>query len=367
LRSLTTTRGLAYYRKGEHDRAIGDYSQAITLNSKYTAAYNNRGLAYRRKGEYDRAIADYDQAITLNSKYTLAYLNRAGAYKRKGEYDRAIADYDHALTLDPGNAVVRQDRERVLADLAAQKHAASPSVIGATSQMRVALVIGNSAYSAVPILANPRRDAEAVAGALRQTGFQTALAMDLDRAGMMKALRAFRDKADRADWALVYFAGHGIEIDGTNYLIPVDAKLVDDRDLTAEAVSYEELLKATGSARALKLIILDACRNNPFKDRMHRTTASRSASRGLAPPPDPEAGTLIAFSAKGGQLAADDVGGSNSPFAHAFLEEVRRPGLEVRRLFDFVRDDVMEATDRRQQPYTYQSLGRPEYFFVAGK
>jgi uncharacterized caspase-like protein len=100
---------------------------------------------------------------------------------------------------------------------------------------------------------------------------------------------------------------------------------------------------------------------------MHRTVASRATDRGLAPPPEPEAGTLIAYSAKDGQVAADDVDGSNSPFARAFVTELRKPGLEVRRLFDFVRDDVMEATGRRQQPYTYQSLGRPEYFFVPGR
>jgi carboxymethylenebutenolidase len=245
-----------------------------------------------------------------------------------------------------------------------------PPVAVISSQRRAALVIGNSAYRAAPILMNPQRDARSVADALRQTGFQTVeLKLDLDRDGMVKALRAFRAQADRADWALVYFAGHGIEIDHINYLIPIDARLDDDRDVKEEAVSYDTLLNATGDAKALKLVILDACRNNPFKDRMRRSIATRSATdRGLAPPPEPEAGTLIAYSAKDGQVAADDVDGSNSPFARAFVTELRKPGLEVRRLFDLIRDDVMDATGRRQQPYTYQSLsGRREFFFVAGK
>jgi uncharacterized caspase-like protein len=149
----------------------------------------------------------------------------------------------------------------------------------------------------------------------------------------------------------------------------VDAQLADDRDVKAEAVSYDDLVSTVGGARALRLIVLDACRNNPFKDRMHRSVASRSATdRGLAAPPEPEAGMLVAYSAKDGQTAADDVDGVNSPFARAFTAQLKVPGLEVRRLFDYVRDDVLEATGRRQQPFTYQSLpGRKEYFFTAAK
>jgi uncharacterized caspase-like protein len=133
--------------------------------------------------------------------------------------------------------------------------------------------------------------------------------VDLDRDGMVKALRSFRDQADQADWALVYFAGHGIEIDRVNYLIPIDAKLLDDRDIKAETVSYEEMLSTVNGARALRLIVLDACRNNPFKDQMRRAVASRSATdRGLAPPPESKPGTLVVYSAKEGEVAADDGG-----------------------------------------------------------
>jgi uncharacterized caspase-like protein len=133
------------------------------------------------------------------------------------------------------------------------------SVTSTPIDRRVALVIGNSQYRSVAFLSNPRRDAKAVADALRQTGFQSVkLAMDLDRDGMVKALRSFRDQADKADWALIYFAGHGIEINRVNYLIPIDAKLRDDRDVPIEGVSYEELLNTIGRAKALRLVILDA-------------------------------------------------------------------------------------------------------------
>jgi TRAP-type C4-dicarboxylate transport system substrate-binding protein len=250
---------------------------------------------------------------------------------------------------------------------ASRPEAAPPS---GTTEQRVALVIGNSAYRSVAVLPNPRRDAKAVSDALRQVGFQSVeLALDLDLDAMLKALRKFREQADRADWALIYFAGHGIEIDRVNYLIPTDAKLLDDRDVKRETVSYEDLVSAIGNAKALRLIILDACRNNPFKERMRRNVASRSATdRGLAPPPESEPGTLVVYSAKEGEVAADDVDGVNSPFTRAFIAQVKVPGREVRRLFDLVRDDVMDATNKRQQPYTYGSVsGRRDFYFVAGK
>jgi len=191
---------------------------------------------------------------------------------------------------------------------------------------------------------------------------------DLNHDGMVKALQMFRAKADSADWALVYFAGHGIEINRVNYLIPVDAKLADSRDVKHETVSYEDFAEAIGGARALRIIILDACRNNPFKANMHQTVALRgSIDRGLAAPPETEPGTLVVYSAKEGEAAVDG-DGINSPFALAFVTRLKTPGREVQRMFDDVRDDVLAATGKRQQPYKYGSLpGARDFFFVAGK
>jgi tetratricopeptide (TPR) repeat protein len=381
-----SARGTAYSGVLDYDRAIADFSHALKLDSNQFAAWTGRGVAYGFRQDHDRAIADFTQAIRVNPKMALAYNFRGRAWLDKDQYDRAIADFDKAIRLDPALAEARQNRVRAQALLtaaqvapptappqavpspAAQPQAvARPAAPPGAEERRIALVIGNSSYRSVAALPNPRRDAVAVADALRQTGFQSVeLAVDLDRDGMIGALQSFRAKADRADWALVYFAGHGIEIDRVNHLIPVDAKLLDDRDVSAETVSYEDVATAIGGARALRVIVLDACRNNPFKDRMRRTVASRSATdRGLAPPPA-EAGMLVVYSAKEGEVAADDVNGVNSPFARAFVAQIRTPGLEVRRLFDVVRDDVMEATGRRQQPYTYGSLsGRRDFFFVA--
>jgi tetratricopeptide (TPR) repeat protein len=368
-------RGRAYAAKGDYDRAFAGYDQAIRLNPNGAfAAYSNRGYAHDVKGDHDRAIDDFDQAITLNPKFAIAYQGRGAAYLGKGEYERAIADYDRALELDPRLTAARQGRERARVALAARparakppaSQAASPS---AASERRVALVIGNSAYRSVALLPNPRRDVKAVADALRGTGFQTVELVDLDRDAMVKALRAFRTMADKADWAVIYFAGHGIEINRVNYLIPIDARLADDRDVKIETVSFEELLSTVSGARMLRLIILDACRVNPFEASMRRSGASRGgADRGLAPPPETEAGTLVVYSAKDGEVAADDVGGVNSPFASAFVSELKVPGREVRRLFDYVRDDVVDATKKHQQPFTYGSLpGRRDFYFVPGR
>ena len=362
----------AWNGQGQYDRAIADCEEAMKLNPKLANAHSHRGFAYGMKGNFDRAMADLDKAIALNPRYARGYSYRGAIYELRGDLGRAIEDYDQALKLNPALPDARRYRERTQAALAARSALAQRDLtksVAAAPDRRVALVIGNSQYRSVAFLPNPRRDAAAVAEALQQVGFQVELAMDLDRDGMVKALRSFRDQADQADWALIYFAGHGIEIERVNYLIPTDARLVDDRDVKAETVSYEELLSTMNGARALRLVVLDACRVNPFKDQMRRTVASRGPTdRGLARPPETGPGTLVVYAAKEGEVAVDDAGGANSPFASALIAELKVPGVELRRVFDNVRDDVLEATDNRQQPFTYGSLpGRRDFFFVAAK
>jgi tetratricopeptide (TPR) repeat protein len=373
--------GYAYGRMGNFEWAMPQLNSALMLNPKYARGYSNRAAILELHGDLDRAIADADKALKLDPRDWLAYNWRGKAVLDKGNYDRAIADFDQALKLRPAVTEARENRERAMTALAALSNpkpgAASPPIVSerplgpsGAPERRVALVIGNAGYRAVPALANPRRDAQAVADALRQAGFQAVeLATDLDHDGMLKALRSFRDKADAADWALVYFAGHGIEINRINYLIPVDAKLADDRDVKDETVSYEDALRSVGGARALRIVVLDACRNNPFREIMRRTAASRgSGDRGLAPPPEAEPGTLVVYSAKDGEVASDDLDGTNSPFARSFVTQLKVPGREVRRLFDYVRDDVLRTTNKRQQPFTYGSLpGDRDFFFVSAK
>jgi uncharacterized caspase-like protein len=245
--------------------------------------------------------------------------------------------------------------------------AALPVAPPAGSGRRIALVIGNSKYRSVPVLPNPGRDAGALASTLRGLGFQkVTLETDLTRERLYDALRTFAAEAERADWALVYFAGHGIELGGTNYLVPIDAKLATDRDIEFEAVSLDTVVNAVDGAKRLRLVLLDACRDNPFVSQMRRSMATRSVGRGLARV-EPDAGIMVVYAARHGQIALDGDGG-NSPFAAALINRMKSPGLEVRRLFDLVRDDVMATTNRRQQPFSYGSVpGSEEFFFVAAK
>jgi hypothetical protein len=249
---------------------------------------------------------------------------------------------------------------------APQISATTPGRI-APAGRRVALVIGNSAYQNAQMLPNPKRDAAAVADALEKVGFQSVvLQTDLSREKLVDALRAFATQAENADWAVVYYAGHGIEAAGVNYLIPVDARISTDRDINLEAVSIDQVLNSVERARALRLVVLDACRDNPFANQMKRTMtdASRSVSRGLARV-EPDPGTLVVFAAKHGETALDG-NGLNSPFVTAFVKDIQVPGVEVRRLFDNIRDDVMEITNRQQQPYAYGSVpGRQDFYFTA--
>src|SRR5213075_2576476 len=158
------------------------------------------------------------------------------------------------------------------------------------------------------------------------------------------------------DVAVVYYAGHGIELDGTNYLIPVDATLETDTDVLDETLSLDRVLVAVEPARQLRLVILDACRDNPFAKTMKRTIASRAVGRGLAKVEPASPNTMIAFAAKAGSTASDG-DSQNSPFAAALIKHLPKPGLDLRRAFGFVRDEVLKNTGNKQEPYVYGSLG----------
>ncbi|MBV9985122.1 caspase family protein [Bradyrhizobium sp.] len=237
----------------------------------------------------------------------------------------------------------------------------------ASAEKRVALVVGNSNYQNAAVLPNPANDATAVAATLKDAGFDLVTSkFNLQAADMRRALRDFADQAREADIAVVYYAGHGIEIDGTNYLIPTDAKLERDTDIYDEAFSLDRVLLAIEPARSLRLVIVDACRNNPFADTMKRTVLSRSISRGLARVEPATTNTLVAFAAKAG-LTALDGNSKNSPYATALVKYIARPGLDLRRAFGFIRDDVLEATGNRQEPYVYGSLGGADVALVPAK
>ncbi|MDA9510129.1 caspase (peptidase) [Bradyrhizobium sp. CCBAU 11386] len=237
----------------------------------------------------------------------------------------------------------------------------------AHAEKRVALVIGNSAYKSVPRLTNPANDATLVGGMFKNAGFDNVeVRLDLNAADMRRSLREFAGRTRDAQVAVIYYAGHGIELDGTNYLIPTDAALETDGDVLDETVALDRALFAVEPAKQLRLVILDACRDNPFAKTMKRTVASRAIGRGLAKVEATSPNTMIAFAAKAGSTASDG-DSKNSPFAAALVERLPTPGLDLRKAFGFVRDDVLKNTGYKQEPYVYGSLGGDDVPLVAAK
>ncbi|APO52013.1 caspase (peptidase) [Bradyrhizobium diazoefficiens] len=237
----------------------------------------------------------------------------------------------------------------------------------ALAEKRVALVIGNSAYKSAPKLANPVSDAGLIGGMLKKAGFDTVdIRQDLNASEMRKALREFGARTRDADVAIIYYAGHGLEVDGTNYLIPTDAALETDTDVYDEALPIDRVLVSIEPAKQLRLVILDACRDNPFAKTMKRTVASRAIGRGLAKVEPTSPNTMIAFAAKAGSTASDG-DSRNSPFATALADHLPKPGLDLRKAFGFVRDDVLRSTANKQEPFVYGSLGGEDVPLVPAK
>jgi hypothetical protein len=240
---------------------------------------------------------------------------------------------------------------------------ALPGAAFAQGEKRVALVIGNSTYRNVPVLTNPINDAQDIAGTFERLGFTVRRVTNATYDEMRRGLLEFGRQARGADVAIVFFAGHGIEVGGENWLIPIDAELRSDVDVDHEAMGLRSVLPLVEGAAKLGLVILDACRNNPFAAKMQRTIRTRSVARGLAGV-EPSGNVLVAYAAKDG-TTANDGDGRNSPFTSSLLKHLETPGLEINFLFRNVRDDVIRATRREQQPFVYGSLSKDAIYLKA--
>lgn len=241
----------------------------------------------------------------------------------------------------------------------------SSDTFATQTQQSVALIIGNSEYKHAPTLANPSNDASDLAETLSRLGFQVTLLLNQKDAHLREAIREFSKKSRKADLALVYFAGHGIEIDKSNYLIPIDAEFRSETDAQFEAVQLGSLINAVSSERGVTLVLVDACRNNPFADRLIAEGTSRSIGTGLVRV-NPAGGVLpggvlISYAAREGEYALDG-DGRNSPYAQGLLEHLEEPGLEIGKLFRKVRDRVFVLTEGQQEPFTYGSLPSDDIF-----
>jgi hypothetical protein len=390
-------RGQAYENKSDHGHAIADFSDAIRLDPKVPGYYAMRGAAAEKSGDSDAARNDFQRTTGLDPKNQDA-LNGLKRIATRSASPASTAVSASPLPPAPGDApsppvvTVAQlpiatalpaasvaasvPRPAARASSAAPESTASPVVSASASSVatasastapatpnvsngpRVALVIGNGAYVNANVLPNPPNDAHAVAGVLRQIGFDVQEGENLDHATMEKLLHEFLHKASSASVVLLFYAGHGMQVDGKNYLVPVDAKLAEPSDLPFETVEIDKLLESLGDPGHTNIILLDACRDNPLaRSFASHLPATRSAavSTGLAPYSAIGTGTLIAYATAPGQTALDGKG-KDSPFTTSLLHFLPTPGMEIRQVLTRVRAEVASVTGNRQIPWDNSSL-----------
>jgi tetratricopeptide (TPR) repeat protein len=396
-------RGSCKEALGDIDGALADINQAIRLDPTLAQPLVHRTTIWRARGELDRAIADGTEAIRLakdkppvnimtppNSVLISAYTFRGLAHETKGDYARAREDYKATLQVtasDAGskaNQATAKARLSLLSDSAvpaprdAPTSTAQPTTGPAPQQAgptpaaspgpaspgrRMALIVGNGAYTHVKALPNSPNDARAVARSLRDIGFMVSEGVDLDRAAMQKMTRDFLREAARAQVAVVYYAGHGLQIDGRNYLIPVDVELKPGAGMTESMIDMDTIMAGLDDQVRTNILIFDACRNNPVAPQVAGAGANRGleGASGLAAPtslgtgPTLGAGTLIAFATAPGQVALDGEG-ANSPFSAALSRHIGTPGLEVQQMLTRVRAEVVATTKNKQVPWSNSSL-----------
>ncbi|MGY3489000.1 tetratricopeptide (TPR) repeat protein [Bradyrhizobium sp. USDA 4011] len=400
-------RGASKQALGDLDGALADINEAVRIDPSLPQPLISRAVIWRAKGDIARAIADTSEAIRLakakapvnimtppGSVLISAYTQRGLAYEAKGDAAHAKEDYAAVLegqASDAGskaNQATAKVRLALLkeADAAPRKTTAAPAaenspapappapaaavpaapaarVQAAATGRRVALVIGNGAYAHVKALPNPPNDARAIARSLRDIGFTVSEGLDLDRDAMQKTIHDFLREAARSQIAVVYYAGHGVQVDGRNYLVPVDIEFKPGGRMTDAMVDMDTIMAGLDDQIRTNILILDACRNNPMAPQVASAGPSRGieAGSGLAAPASLGsgstlgAGTLIAFATAPGQVALDGEG-ANSPFSAALSRHVGTPGLEVQQMLTRVRAEVVAATKGKQVPWSNSSL-----------
>jgi len=227
----------------------------------------------------------------------------------------------------------------------------------ASAERRAALVIGNGDYKNAVKLPNPPADAQAIAALLKTQGFQVVSGINLDREGMSRKLGEFAEVARGADVTMFFYAGHGFQVEGKNLLVPIDADIRTELDAKMRAIEIDSVLHHTMGDSKVKIVLLDACRDNPFANQIRSTmpaTRSVVVSTGLAEM-RPGEGTLIAFATGPGQVALDGAG-KHSPFTSALLRHIATPGVEIRHALTQVRAQVQEDTRKQQLPWENTNL-----------
>jgi tetratricopeptide (TPR) repeat protein len=362
-RNLTAllNRGNQWDLERDHKRAIADFEAALKIDPKFVPALNGKAWTMLRAGQPSDALPHVDAALKIDPKLAYALDTRARIYEALGQFEPAMVDITLARSIDPNEREYRRTFVEVKAKLDEINRAKNGIILKAPAPLgenRMALVIGNSAYQNVANLRNAEGDARAIAEKFRDLGFRSVrLVNNMKREQLITILDRFASEAAGADWAVVYFAGHGMEIGGSNWLMPVDASIKGGVDLQNQAVSLDQVVASVAKAKKLRLVILDACRDNPFQPAASNV---QGFARGLGRI-EPANTTLVAYSAKHGQVALDG-DGNNSPFVESLLKHMDTPGLEINRLFRRVADEVVNKT-KRQEPFTYGRLPDEDFYF----
>jgi tetratricopeptide (TPR) repeat protein len=396
-------RGLVFVAQGDGERAAADFEKAIRLKPDFAGPYSGRAWLLFKTDNVSEAKSDADKGVSLdaadantrdtrghillslgNAAAALDDLNealrlrpdsisslwgRGQAYEQQGLRSLALADYKKAIELKAADPKAIGAQNEARARLIVLEAPAAPAQTAITIQSpktpmgrRVALVIGNASYKSVGELANPKNDAAAVAGELARLGFEVMEKHDLGVAQMRKALGEFEDKIAGAKWGVVYYAGHGMELDGRNWLIPIDAELLRATDVPDEAIELDRVLARLNAVSKLRVVILDACRNNPFIARMVMNRVStRAVARGLSAV-EPSHGEVVFYAARDGSVASDGTG-ANSPFATALVKHMDEDGVELGRFFRRVTSTVLAATKNQQEPFVYGRIPDEDFFF----
>ncbi|QUS41909.1 tetratricopeptide repeat protein [Tardiphaga alba] len=379
-----TVRGDILRDKGDTDGALKEYDAALKLDPTELSAYTSRSVTYRIMGRPQDAQAELMRALALDNRVAEIYVAQGQLAESNHDIAKAREAYMRALeqprtirfTNKSGSPIIDAARQQKIAaarlavlNSEQQNVAASPTASG----QKLALVIGNGAYNVANALPNPPRDARRIAQELRSIGFDTTEGIDMSSDAMRRAVQDFLAKAPHAKITLIFFAGHGMQIDGKNYLVPVDAQLASGKRVTDDMIDLDFIMAGLDDKLRANVIVLDACRDNPFAS---TTSVASGAGRsvalrsGLAPQSGLSsggtlgAGTLIAFATAPGQVALDGEG-AGSPFTLALARHVNTPGLELQQMLTRVRSEVVAATKGKQVPWSNSSLLGEVYLTAA--
>jgi tetratricopeptide (TPR) repeat protein len=354
-------RGMAHYKNSAYLKAIDDFNKTLTL-SKTNAGnlYWLIGKCQSALNEHYHAIEFYTEAlpfINQPKKQAQLLFDRAIAYKRIQQKDLAEADLKKALLLHPEHFLAQETLAEIVSTTNEALSKKSPDASGSK---RIALIVGNSNYPAsIGHLKNPVNDAMAMAAELKKLKFETVVKVNLTAAETKKTIRAFHALLKQTNPAntigLFYYAGHGLQVEGTNYIIPVDVNIHEAKDIERLCIPMDAAFDAMQYADVkMSILILDACRNNPFPK------THQSVPKGLAPP-NPVVGSFIGYATAPGSVASDGVA-ANGLYTQELIKVLRVPGLNIEQVFKKVRENVLTQSHGKQHTWDASNLVADFYF-----